>query len=323
MQRPDLRARGERLVGGDGSCARTVLIQGDDGVERIVARCDTRELRVEGFDGADTAPADCDGQRGRRAEGIHRATVTHNLGRMTGSAAAIEVHGLRVRRGGRDVLPGIDVDVPAGRITGLVGPSGGGKSTLIRAIVGVQVVAGGTVTVLGEPAGAPSLRSRVAYVTQSGSVYQDLTVRQNVDYTARILGARRRPGGRGDRDRRPHVGHRGLGNLSGGQQHRVSLACALLGAPELLVLDEPTVGLDPLLRRDLWELFSRLRDEGRTLLISTHVLDEAANCDKVLLLRDGRLLAAESPAALRREAGTDDLDEAFLRLIERRGGGAS
>ncbi len=177
---------------------------------------------------------------------------------------------------------------------------------------------------LGEPAGAPSLRSRVAYVTQSGSVYRDLTVRQNVDYTARILGA-----GEGQVaevietvDLTSVTGRR-VGNLSGGQQHRVSLACALLGAPELLVLDEPTVGLDPLLRRDLWELFTRLRDEGRTLLISTHVLDEAANCDEVLLLRDGRLLAAESPAALRREAGTDDLDEAFLRLIERRGGGAS
>ena len=242
---------------------------------------------------------------------------------MKGPAAAIEVRGLRVRRGGRDVLPGIDVDVPAGRITGLVGPSGGGKSTLIRAIVGVQVVAGGTITVLGAPAGAPSLRSRVAYVTQSGSVYQDLTVRENVDYSARILGADDAQVAEAIEtvDLTQSAGRR-VANLSGGQQHRVSLACALLGAPELLVLDEPTVGLDPLLRRDLWALFSRLRDEGRTLLITTHVLDEASNCDQVLLLRDGRLLAAQSPAALRREAGTDDLDEAFLRLIERERGSA-
>ncbi len=236
------------------------------------------------------------------------------------TATAIEVRGLRVERGGRLVLPELDLDVAAGRITGLVGPSGGGKSTLIRAIVGVQVVAAGSVTVLGEPAGTAALRSRVAYVTQSGSVYRDLTVADNVAYSARILGA-----ARADVERAiatvdlTAVTGRRVGNLSGGQQHRVSLACALLGAPELLVLDEPTVGLDPLLRRDLWGLFGRLRDEGRTLLVSTHVLDEANNCDAVLLLRDGRILAAETPEALRRDAGTDDLDEAFLRLIEREG----
>ncbi|HMS62709.1 MAG TPA: ABC transporter ATP-binding protein [Solirubrobacteraceae bacterium] len=236
------------------------------------------------------------------------------------TATAIEVRGLRVERGGRLVLPELDLDVAAGRITGLVGPSGGGKSTLIRAIVGVQVVAAGSVTVLGEPAGTAALRSRVAYVTQSGSVYRDLTVAENDAYSAGSLGA---AGADGKRQTAP--GHltavtgRRVGNLSGGQQHRVSLACALLGAPELLVLDEPTVGLDPLLRRDLWALFGRLRDEGRTLLVSTHVLDEANNCDAVLLLRDGRILAAETPEALRRDAGTDDLDEAFLRLIEREG----
>lgn len=231
---------------------------------------------------------------------------------------AIEIRGLRVERGKRLVLPGIDLDIPAGRITGLIGPSGGGKSTLIRAIVGVQVVAGGSVTVLGEPAGAPALRPRVAYVTQSGSVYRDLTVAENVTYSARILGATSADVERaiatvdltGTTDRR-------VGNLSGGQQHRVSLACALLGTPELIVLDEPTVGLDPLLRRDLWALFARLRDEGRTLLVSTHVLDEANNCDAVVLLRDGQVLASETPEALRRDAGTDDLDAAFLRLIER------
>ncbi len=231
---------------------------------------------------------------------------------------AIEVRGLRVRRGGRLVLPGIDLHVPAARITGLVGPSGGGKTTLIRAIVGVQIVEDGTVTVLGRPAGSADLRPRVAYVTQSGSVYRDLGVRENVAYSARLLGA-----GAADVDRAiaavdlSALAGRRVGDLSGGQQHRVSLACALLGDPELLVLDEPTVGLDPLLRRDLWTLFVRLRDEGRTLLVSTHVLDEAGNCDEVLLLREGRILAARTPDGLRRAAGTDDLDAAFLRLVER------
>jgi ABC-type multidrug transport system ATPase subunit len=233
-------------------------------------------------------------------------------------APAIEIRGLRVERGKRLVLPAIDLDIQAGRITGLIGPSGGGKSTLIRAIVGVQVVAGGAVTVLGEPAGSASLRPRVAYVTQSGSVYRDLTVAENVTYSARILGAGREDVARAIAtvDLADTAGRR-VGSLSGGQQHRVSLACALLGTPELIVLDEPTVGLDPLLRRDLWALFARLRDEGRTLLVSTHVLDEANNCDAVVLLRDGRVLAAETPDALRRDAGTDDLDAAFLRLIER------
>jgi len=235
-------------------------------------------------------------------------------------AQAIAVRGLRVERGGRDVLPGIDLDVAAGRVTGLIGPSGSGKSTLMRAIVGVQVVGGGSVTVLGESAGTPALRRRVAYVTQSGSVYGDLTAWENVRYLARIMGI-------GDDDVRRVIEvvglvgseHRPVARLSGGQRHRVALAGALLGRPELLVLDEPTVGLDPLLRRDLWALFERLRDEGATLLVSTHVLDEAGRCDDVLLLRDGRLLAATTAAGLRSDTGTDDLDEAFVRLIERSG----
>ncbi len=237
---------------------------------------------------------------------------------MGDPASAIEVRDLRVERGGRLVLPGISLDVAAGRITGLVGPSGGGKSTLIRAIVGVQIVAGGDVRVLGAPAGSPGLRSRVAYVTQSDSVYRDLTVIENVRYTARILAAPPEDVARviATVDLEACAEER-VDRLSGGQQHRVSLACALLGSPELLVLDEPTVGLDPLLRRDLWELFARLRDAGRTLLVSTHVLDEAGNCDTVLLLREGRILAAQTPDELRRDAGTDDLDAAFLRLIER------
>ena len=227
---------------------------------------------------------------------------------------AIAVRGLHVERGGREVLPGVDLDVAAGRVTGLIGPSGSGKSTLMRAIVGVQVVAGGSVTVLGDPAGTPSLRDRVAYVTQSGSVYGDLTAWENVRYLARIMGV-------GDDDVARVIDvvglrgseHRPVARLSGGQRHRVALAGALLGRPELLVLDEPTVGLDPLLRRDLWALFERLRDDGATLLVSTHVLDEAGRCDDVLLLRDGPLLAA----GLRADTGTDDLDEAFVRLIER------
>ena len=239
------------------------------------------------------------------------------------SEPAVEVRGLRVERGGRLVLPGLDLDVARGAITGLIGPSGSGKSTLMRAIVGVQVVAGGEVTVLGRPAGTPALRSRVAYVTQADSVYPDLTAVENVRYLARILGV-------GEDEVRRVIGLVGLDgdedrpvrSLSGGQRHRVSLAAALLGTPELLVLDEPTVGRDPLLRGDLWELFGRLRDGGATLLVSTHVVDEAERCDGVLLLREGRLLAATTAERLRCDTGTEDLDEAFVRLI-RRGEGAA
>jgi ABC-2 type transport system ATP-binding protein len=231
--------------------------------------------------------------------------------------AAISIRRLRVVRGGREVLHELDLEVEGGSVTGLLGPSGSGKSTLIRAIVGVQVVAGGTVTVLDLPAGAPALRERVGYQTQAPSVYADLSVFENLAYFAAIL--------RVGRDRIAEtiavVGLSGLerqlaGTLSGGELARLSLAAALLNAPDLLVLDEPTVGLDPLLRRDLWETFHRLADDGATLLVSSHVMDEAERCDRLLLLRDGRLLASSTPAELRARTGQADLDAAFLALVD-------
>ncbi len=231
--------------------------------------------------------------------------------------AAIRVQQLRVIRGGKVVLPGLDCEVAAGSVTGLLGPSGSGKSTLIRAIVGVQRVAGGGVVVLGEPAGSKPLRSRVGYMTQAPSVYRDLTVRENLRFFARVLGA---PNGAveraiGDVSLADHANWL-VGRLSGGQLTRVSLAAALLGRPDLLVLDEPTVGLDPVLRRDLWNLFHELAAQGKTLLVSSHVMDEADRCDSLLLLREGRILAAATPAELRSRTGTERLDDAFLRLID-------
>jgi ABC-2 type transport system ATP-binding protein len=230
---------------------------------------------------------------------------------------AVECEGLRVIRGSREVLPGITVSIASGRITGLLGPSGSGKTTLIRAIVGVQQVADGSVTVLGRPAGSAALRHRVAYVTQDASVYSDLTVRQNVHYFARVLGA---PNGDVDRvieevGLADHAGDQ-VGQLSGGQRSRASLAVALLGSPQLLVLDEPTVGLDPVLRRELWELFARQADAGISLLISSHVMDEASRCDDLMLLRDGRLLAHDTVAAILERTGTTDVESAFLALVE-------
>ncbi len=240
------------------------------------------------------------------------------------SRPAIAVEELRVSRGGREVLPGISFEVPAGRITGLLGPSGCGKSTLMRAIVGVQIVEAGRAEVLGEAAGSPNLRRRVGYVTQAPSVYGDLSVRENLEFFARVLGL---PGERVDEviatvSLEESV-EREARNLSGGQRSRVSLASALLGEPELLVLDEPTVGLDPVLRRELWGTFSALAARGTTLLVSSHVMDEAERCDELLLMRDGALLATETPDGLRARTGKHSMDDAFLALIEAGGGEGS
>ena len=231
----------------------------------------------------------------------------------------VEVRDLVVVRGGREVLPGITLDVPAG-VTGLLGPSGCGKTTLMRCLVGAQQVRSGTVEVLGEPAGSPALRTRIGYVTQAASVYDDLTVAENLAFFARVLGVDRHTVDRAIAavvldDHRDHV----VGRLSGGQRSRVSLAVALLGDPDLLVLDEPTVGLDPVLRRDLWALFHRLADDGRAVLVSSHVMDEAERCHRLLLMREGRIIADGSPDEIRESTGAPDIEQAFLTLVEQTG----
>jgi ABC-2 type transport system ATP-binding protein len=230
---------------------------------------------------------------------------------------AIELDGVAVRRGDRDVLHGLTAQVPSGQVVGLLGPSGCGKTTLMRCIVGVQAHVRGTVVVLGRPAGAPELRPEVGYVTQAPAVYADLTVKQNLQYFARLV---RGPTTAVDEviesvGLAPHAGNR-VGTLSGGERARASLATALLGRPRLLVLDEPTVGLDPVLRQELWAMFRSLADSGVTLLVSSHVMDEASRCDRLLLMRAGRLLADEAPTELLARTGTADLEQAFLRLVQ-------
>jgi ABC-2 type transport system ATP-binding protein len=238
-----------------------------------------------------------------------------------GSSGALGVDAVRfesvtVERGGRAVLHDVDTSLSAGRVTGLFGPSGSGKSTLIRAIAGVQSNVHGTVTVLGERPGSMAVRRALGYMTQSPSVYEDLTVAENVRYFAAIRGSE--IGDVLDRVQLSSHANQLVRNLSGGQRARVSLAVALVGRPRLLLLDEPTVGLDPLLRRDLWHLFGELAGEGSALLVSSHVLDEARHCDEVILLREGRIIAQLTPTELSARTGTDDLDDAFIRLIERR-----
>lgn len=234
------------------------------------------------------------------------------------SAAVVEVRGLTVRRGRRLVLDGLDLEVGPG-VTGLLGPSGCGKSTLLRALVGVQRTHGGTTTVLGHPAGSPPLRDRVGYVTQAASVYDDLTVAENLRFFARVLDASAEDVERALvevdlADRRDDL----VGRLSGGQRSRTSLAVALLRRPDLLVLDEPTVGLDPVLRADLWRLFHSLADDGAAVLVSSHVMDEAERCDRLLLMRDGAILADGTPAEVKAASGTATIEDAFLALV--RGG---
>ena len=240
---------------------------------------------------------------------------------MMNSLPSIQIRDLLVRRGGRLVLPGVALGVRAGVVTGLLGPSGSGKSTLMRAIAGVQIVESGDVIVLGEPAGSPRNRRRVGYVTQAPSVYGDLTVRENLHYFARILDV---PVGRvgeaidivdlGEHERQV------VRTLSGGERSRVSLATALLGRPDVLVLDEPTVGLDPVLRRDLWNTFHRLAEQGATLLVSSHVMDEAERSDELILMREGRIVATGAPDELRR---ADRPDRPRRSIPRPRGGSMS
>jgi ABC-2 type transport system ATP-binding protein len=233
--------------------------------------------------------------------------------------AAVTVSDLVVDRGPRRVLQGLSFAVPPGQVTGLLGPSGSGKTTLMRAIVGVQQIRSGEVTVLGEPGGSAGLRHRVGYVTQAPSVYEDLTVRENVRYFAALYGMspREADAALADVGLTDAAGQL-VRNLSGGQMGRASLACALVGAPEVLVLDEPTVGLDPVLRVELWDRFHALADAGTTLIVSSHVMDEAGRCDRLLLLRDGELIADSTPAQLRADGHSHDLEEAFLNVVRAR-----
>jgi ABC-2 type transport system ATP-binding protein len=229
---------------------------------------------------------------------------------------AVEVRDLVVVRGRRDVIPGLTLTIARGGVTGLLGPSGCGKTTLMRSLVGVQQLASGSVQVFGEEAGGKSLRHRIGYLTQDPSVYDDLTVTENLRFFARVLGVGRDEVVRSIDavDLRSHA-DQVVRDLSGGQRSRASLAVALLGHPDLLVLDEPTVGLDPVLRRDLWALFHRIADAGTAVFVSSHVMDEADRCDRLLLMREGRIIADGTPAEIREKTRSDDIEAAFLAIV--------
>lgn len=233
------------------------------------------------------------------------------------TVTVVEATDLRVVRGKSEVLHGLDFSIRAGEVTGLLGPSGCGKTTLMRALVGVQAKVTGSLTVLGHPAGSAALRPRIGYVTQAASVYDDLTVTENLRFFTRVLGAPMSSVSEAIEtvdlvDQKDQV----VRDLSGGQRSRVGLAAALLGSPDLLVLDEPTVGLDPVLREQLWGTFRDLAAAGAAVIVSSHVMDEAERCDRLLLMRDGAILADGSPAEIKQKASADDIEQAFLALVK-------
>jgi ABC-2 type transport system ATP-binding protein len=242
---------------------------------------------------------------------------------MSTAEPVIRARDLEVRRSGHTILDCLTFGIAGGQVTGLLGPSGCGKTTLLRTLVGVQRIAGGEVSVLGMPAGHPVLRARIGYATQDPAVYSDLTLIENLRYFGTVLGLRGKPLADAIARTIADLGLTGLegrvaGSFSGGQLARVGLAVALLGSPDVLVLDEPTVGLDPVLRHDLWQMFHRLADAGATLLVSSHVMDEAARCDHLLFMREGRFLAEATPRQILARTGAGNLEEAFLRLATRR-----
>ena len=227
----------------------------------------------------------------------------------------VEVRSLSVTRGRVRAVVDASLDLPSGSITGLLGPSGSGKTTLMRSLVGSQIIYDGSISIHGNPAGTAAIRSDIGYMSQMPALYADLTVGENLAYFGRVLNvASQRVG---EVVAQVEITHRLsslVGSLSGGESNRVSLAVALLNSPRLLILDEPTVGLDPLLRRSLWRLFRALADGGSTLLVSSHVMDEAEHCDRLVLMRQGAILFEGSQEELKALAGAVDIEQAFIAL---------
>ena len=237
-------------------------------------------------------------------------------GKIYAVPPAINCSQLNIRRGKAHILRELSVVIPSGVIMGLLGPSGSGKTTLMRAIAGLQKIDSGMITVLDLPAASKSLRQLIGYSTQSASVYSDLTCLQNIRYFASLYSHNEKTPQEilEDVDLSKNS-HQMASSLSGGERARLALATTLVGTPELLILDEPTVGLDPVLRVQLWELFNKLAAQGKTLLVSSHVMDEADSCHQLILLREGQVLAVGTPAQLREMTGKNRMDEVFISLI--------
>ena len=231
--------------------------------------------------------------------------------------AIVEVSGLHKHFGDTRAVDGIDLQVQRGEIYGLLGPNGSGKTTLMRLLAGLLRASAGNVRILGQEMPNKAVLSQVGYMTQATALYEDLTVRENVAFFAEMYGSASGPEAVdaavelvGLQERANSL----VRTLSGGMKQRSSLACALVHRPRLLLLDEPTVGVDPQLRAVFWSYFRRLASEGVALIVSSHVMDEAERCDKLGFVRNGKLLAEGSAEVLRAKAGASTLDDAFLRF---------
>ena len=234
-------------------------------------------------------------------------------------SSAISITDLTVIRDGNTILHEFNLEIQSGKILGLLGPSGSGKTTIMRSVVGLQRLTVGSISVLGIPAGDKALRSRVSYSTQDASIYRDLTCSENIDYFAALQGRSTTTTAEVLELVDLSKNRKQLGaTLSGGERARLALATALVGKPEILILDEPTTGLDPLLRRDLWSLFHRFSAQGKTLIVSSHMMEEADHCDELVLLREGAILAQGTPSQLRHNAGIDNLESVFISLVEKK-----
>jgi len=234
---------------------------------------------------------------------------------------AVKIKNLSVTLGGHfKALKNISLELPVGKTIGFIGPSGAGKTTLIRGIVGSLRISSGEISVFDMPAGSTVLREQVSYMTQELSVYPDLTVKENLKYFITMAGQSRKKSADLLKEILELVDMTNksdslVSDLSSGQKQRISLAVALIGSPKLMVLDEPTVGLDPVLRGKLWSLFTKLANQGTTLIISSHSMDEAGRCDDLVLIRDGKMVAHSSPKELLNSTGTKTIEESFLKLV--------
>ncbi len=230
------------------------------------------------------------------------------------------------RFGHQEVLHGVSLGVERGEILGLLGPSGAGKTTFVNIIAGVAEPVSGTVDAFGEPMPSLELMRRMGYMAQSDALYTDLTARENLEFFGAIYGLTGEALGAA-MSRALATAHltveprKQVRDYSGGMRRRLSLATALIHDPEVLILDEPTIGLDPLHRVDIWDAFRVMAAEGRTLLVTTHVMDEAERCDRLAMIRDGVFIAIGTPNDLKARAGTRTLEEAFLHFARAEGGG--